>query len=414
MHRAVIVSMARTPIGCLGSSLVSMRAPQLGAIAIKGALSRVSANSPFSVGEVIMGNVVSANVGQAPARQASKGAASAGAKELSDSVVCTTVNKVCSSGLKAISLASQSIILGHHDVCVAGGMESMSNAPYYLPAQTARFNGLRFGHGQVLDSLTRDGLWDPYNECNMGICAEKTAKDMVISRAEQDAYAIESYKRTQAANKSGIFASEIVSVKLPTEKGSKSAKSGAKEVEISVDEEFSRFDEGKMSSLKPAFISAELGGTVTVANSSKINDGAAALVLMSEAKAKALGLTPLARIMSSADFEHAPMDFPTAPAGAITLALARAGVKLSDVDYHEINEAFALVALANAKTLSLDLTRVNVHGGAVALGHPIGCSGARIVMSLISVLKAKNGKIGVASICNGGGGATAMVIERLS
>jgi len=418
LRECVIVAAARTPIGSLGSSLAALTAPQLGAVAVRGALARVggdaaaaaAAGPRFHVGEVVMGNVVSANVGQAPARQAAKGAAAAGARELDDSTACFTVNKVCASGLKAASLAFQSVALGAHEVSVAGGMESMSGAPYYLAADKVRFGGLRLGHGQLLDAITRDGLTDPYNDVLMGFCAEKTAKELGISRADQDAYALESYRRTKAAHDAGIFAEEIVPVAPP---GGKRGKDKAPAAPVSVDEEFTRADLAKVASLKPAFLPAEQGGSVTVANSSKINDGAAALVLMSADKARALGLRPLARVLAAGDAECAPMDFSLAPELAVRVALARAGMALTDVDYHEVNEAFAVVALTTQRKLGIAAGRLNAHGGAVALGHPIGCSGARILVSLLSVLRHKKASVGVASICNGGGGATAMIIERL-
>jgi acetyl-CoA C-acetyltransferase len=340
-----------------------------------------------------MGNVVSAGVGQAPARQASKGAG------LPDTVCATTVNKVCASGMKALIYASQSVALGHHDVVVAGGMESMTNAPYLVP--TGRY-GARYGHGQFLDGLVRDGLWDPYSDIHMGMCAEKTAADLGITRAQQDEYAALSYRRSKEASDKGLFKNEIVGVPVKVK---------GKETVISVDEEFPKVDFAKLAGLRPAF---KKDGTITAANASKLNDGAAALVIMSADKARALGLKPIARIRGYADAEIAPIDFPVAPSRAVPLALQRAGVTAADCQYHEVNEAFAVVALANAKLLNIDIDRVNVNGGAVALGHPIGCSGARIITTLINVLQQRDATLGTASICNGGGGGSAVVIERLA
>ena len=344
---------------------------------------------------MIFGNVVSAGMGQAPARQAAKGAG------LPDSVVCTTVNKVCSSGLKTIMYAAQSIALGHHDIVVAGGMESMSTAPYLLPS--ARY-GSRLGHGALVDSVIKDGLWDPYNDIHMGLCGEHTAKAMGISRSDQDAYAVASYARARAAAEAGHLASEIAPVTLP----SKGGKPGAV---LAQDEEWAKgADPAKMAALRSAF-GANL--TITAANASKLNDGAAALVLMSAARAAALGCKPLARIRGYADAEQAPIDFSTAPALALPLALQRAGVALRDCSAHEINEAFSVVPLACMRLLGLQHEQVNAHGGAVSLGHPIGASGARIVGALMTVLRARGGALGTASICNGGGGGSAMVLERL-
>lgn len=348
------------------------------------------------VTEVIMGNVVSSGGGQAPARQAAMFAG------LPESVACTTVNKVCASGMKAVTLAAQSIALGLHDVVVAGGMESMSQVPYYLP--NARY-GMRYGHGKVLDGIVTDGLWDVYNNIHMGSCAEKTAADMKFSREAQDAFAIESYKRSAAAWKAGRFANEIVPVAIPA------AKKGAPPTLVTEDEEYKRIDFAKVATLRPAF--QPEGGTVTAANASTLNDGASALVLMSADKARALGLKPLARIRGYADAEQAPIEFPTAPAKAVPLAIRRAGLTPADMEYHEVNEAFSVVVLANAQRLGLDLERVNVNGGAVSLGHPIGCSGARILTTLVNVLQQRDATFGTASICNGGGGATAVVLERL-
>jgi acetyl-CoA C-acetyltransferase len=392
LQDAVIVSVARTPIGAINSALSSVRGPELGAIAIKGALSRAGI-APSAVQEVIMGNVVSAGIGQAPARQS---AIYAGIPE---SAVCTTINKVCASGMKSIMYAAQSVMLGHADVVVAGGFESMSNVPYYLLQARA---GMRYGHGVVTDGCIKDGLWDAYNDIHMGNCAEKTSKDMGITRAMQDEFAIGSYKRAAAATAAGHFASEIVGVPIKSKKG---------ETMVTVDEEVAKVDFAKLPTLKSAFMK---DGTITAANASKLNDGAAALVIMSAAKAKAMGVKPLARIRGFGDAEQAPIDFPTAPAKAVPIALARAGLSASDMHYHEINEAFSCVVLANARLLGLDLATINVWGGAVALGHPIGCSGARIVGTLVNVLRQRDATFGTASICNGGGGGSAIVIERLA
>jgi acetyl-CoA C-acetyltransferase len=391
-HDAVIVSVARTPIGSMGSSLASVRAPELGAIAIKSALERAGL-SPQQVQEVIMGNVVSAGVGQAPARQATLLAG------IPESATCTTINKVCASGMKSIMYAAQSVMLGYSDIVVAGGFESMSNVPYYLP--TAR-SGMRLGNGQVIDGVIKDGLWDVYNDIHMGNCAEKTSKDMGFTRKDQDDYAVESYKRAAAATAAGYFKQEIVGVPVKGKKG---------ETLVTVDEEIAKVDFAKLPTLRAAF---QKDGTVTAANASKLNDGAAALVIMSAAKAKALGIKPLARIRGFADAEQAPIDFPTAPSKAVPIALKRAGLTAKDMQFHEVNEAFSVVALANARLLDIDLSTINPWGGAVALGHPIGCSGARIVGTLVNVLRQKDATFGTASICNGGGGASAMVIERLN
>jgi len=370
-----------------------MAAPALGSAAIRGALA--AARVPASqVQEVIFGNVVSAGVGQAPARQASKGAG------IPDSAVATTVNKVCASGMKALTLGQQAVALGHADVLVAGGMESMSSAPYYVPQ--GRY-GARYGHSMLLDALVKDALWDPYNDMHMGSCGEKAAREGGFSRADQDAYATMSFNRARAAAEGGRFAAEIVPVGVRGK--------GGKEVLVTTDEQWGKVDFARMATLKPAFAK---DGSITAANASALNDGASALVLMSAEKAKADGITPLARIVGYADAEQAPIDFPSTPWRAVTLALSRAGLAVSDVSFHEINEAFAVVAMLNARMLGLSLDTVNVNGGAVALGHPVGCSGARIVTTLIHVLQQRDAQFGTASICNGGGGATAVVIERLS
>lgn len=391
MNEVYIISAVRTPIGSFGGSLSSLSASQLGATAIKAAVERAGID-PAQVQEVFMGNVLTANVGQAPATQAAKFAG------LPD-VPSTTINKVCASGTKALMFAAQSIALGENDIVVAGGMESMSNVPYYL--DKAR-NGYRLGDGQIIDGLVKDGLWDVYNNYHMGSAAELCAAECNISREDQDAFAIESYKRSQAAQAEGKFKNEIVKVEIKDRKGEITL--------IENDEEVNAVKFEKIPSLKPAF---KKDGTVTAANASTLNDGAAALVLMSKAKADELGLKPLARILSYADAQQAPEWFTTAPSKAIPRALERAGIKAAEVDYYEINEAFSVVALANNQILKLDPAKVNVNGGAVSLGHPLGASGARIIVTLLNVLKQKGGKIGVAAICNGGGGASAMVIENL-
>lgn len=392
MREVVIVSAVRTPIGSFGGSLSGFSATQLGGLAIKAAVEKAGIG-PSDVQEVYMGNVLSANIGQAPATQAAKFAG------LPD-VPATTINKVCASGTKAIMLAAQSIALGQNDIIVAGGMESMSNVPYYL--DKAR-NGYRLGHGQITDGLVKDGLWDVYNDYHMGSAAELCAADCAITREEQDAFAISSYQKSQAAQTEGKFDSEIIAVEVKDRKGDITL--------ISKDEEPFAVKFDKIPGLKPVF---KKDGTVTAANASTLNDGAAALVLMSADKAKELGLKPLARILSYADAQQAPEWFTTAPAKAIPLALKNAGKSIADVDYFEINEAFSVVSLANNKLLDLDGHKVNVNGGAVSLGHPLGASGARIVVTLLAVLAQNNGNIGVAGICNGGGGASAIVIEKLN
>lgn len=392
MREVVIVSAVRTPIGSFGGSLSGFSATQLGGLAIKAAVEKAGIG-PADVQEVYMGNVLSANIGQAPATQAAKFAG------LPD-VPATTINKVCASGTKAIMLAAQSIALGQNDIIVAGGMESMSNVPYYL--DKAR-NGYRLGHGQITDGLVKDGLWDVYNDYHMGSAAELCAADCAITREEQDAFAISSYQKSQAAQTEGKFDSEIIAVEVKDRKGDVTL--------ISKDEEPFAVKFDKIPGLKPVF---KKDGTVTAANASTLNDGAAALVLMSANKAKELGLKPLAKILSYADAQQAPEWFTTAPAKAIPLALKNAGKSIADVDYFEINEAFSVVSLANNKLLDLDGDKVNVNGGAVSLGHPLGASGARIVVTLLAVLAQNNGNIGVAGICNGGGGASAIVIEKLN
>jgi len=391
MKEVVIVSAVRTPIGSFGGSLSSFSATQLGGFAIKGVLERINLK-PELVQEVYMGNVLSANLGQAPATQAAK---YAGLPDLP----ATTINKVCASGTKAIMLAAQSIALGQNEIVVAGGMESMSNVPYYL--DKAR-NGYRLGHGQITDGLVKDGLWDVYNDYHMGSAAELCAETCNISREDQDNFAIGSYKRAQQAQSDGKFKDEIIAVEIKDRKG-----------EITLfanDEEPASVKFDKIPTLKPVF---KKDGTVTAANASTLNDGAAALVLMSAEKAKELGITPLAKVLAYADAQQAPEWFTTAPSKAIPLALQRANITKEQVDYFEINEAFSVVSLANNQELNLNADKVNVNGGAVAIGHPLGASGARIVVTLLSVLAQNNGKIGVAGICNGGGGASAIVIENL-
>lgn len=391
MKEVVIVSAVRTPIGSFGGSLSGLSATELGGIAIKEAVLRAGIE-PADVQEVYMGNVLSANLGQSPATQASK---SAGLPD----IPTTTINKVCASGTKAIMLAAQSIALGELDIIVAGGMESMSNVPYYL--DKAR-TGYRLGHGQLTDGLVKDGLWDVYNDYHMGTAAELCATECGFSREEQDAFAISSYKKSQLAQQDGRFSDEIVAVEIKDRKGEISI--------IDKDEEPFAVKFEKIAGLKPVF---KKDGTVTAANASALNDGAAALVLMSADKAAELGLKPLARILAYADAQQAPEWFTTAPSKAIPLALKRAGKEYSEVDFFEINEAFSVVSLANNKEMGLDEAKVNLNGGAVSLGHPLGASGARIVVTLLSVLSQNNGKIGVAGICNGGGGASAIVIEKL-
>jgi acetyl-CoA C-acetyltransferase len=391
MKEVYIVSAVRTPIGSFGGILSGISATQLGSIAIKAALAKVGL-APKEVQEVFMGNVVSANLGQAPARQA---AVFAG---LPHEVVCTTVNKVCASGTKAIMFGAQSIMLGINDVVVAGGMESMSNIPYYI--EKARF-GYKYGDGKLIDGLQKDGLWEVYHNYAMGNAADNTAKELSISREAQDAYAVESYKRAAKATTTGLFKEEIVPVEVQR---------GKDVVQLAEDEEYKNVNFDKIPTLKPVF---SKDGTVTAANASTINDGAAALVLMSKEKADALGIKPLAKIRGFADAEQSPEWFTTTPALAIPKAIKQAGISAKEVDYYEINEAFSVVALANMDKLNLDPAKVNINGGAVALGHPLGCSGARIVTTLAHILQHKNAHMGVAGICNGGGGASAMVLERV-
>jgi acetyl-CoA C-acetyltransferase len=392
MNDVYIISAVRTPIGSFGGSLANISATQLGTTAIQGAL-KAAQVSEDQVEEVFMGNVVSANLGQAPARQAALGAG------IPNTVPCTTINKVCASGMKAAMFGAQAILLGQSDLIVAGGMESMSNIPYYLPK--ARF-GYKYGGGELIDGLEKDGLFEVYNGFAMGSCADNTAQEMNISREAQDQYAIESYKRVAKATEAGWTQAEIVPVKVPQRKGDP--------LMITEDEEYKRVNFDKIPNLKPVF---NRDGTVTAANASTINDGASALILASAKKVRELGLKPVARILGFADAAQDPLWFTTSPALAIPKAMQLAGVSPQDVDYYEINEAFSVVAIANNQKLELNPERVNVFGGAVALGHPLGCSGARILTTLSNVLQQKDASIGVAGICNGGGGASAMVIERV-
>jgi len=384
-----IVSAVRTPIGSFGGSLKDFSAAQLGAIAIKAAVEK-SGLQPEQIEEVYMGNVIQANVGQAPARQAAKFAG------LPDKVICTTVNKVCASGMKAIAQAAQDILLGDADIVVAGGMESMSNVPFYVA--NMRW-GNKYGDTKLIDGLSRDGLTDVYHNYAMGNAAELCAKECNISREAQDAFAIESYTRSQQAWADGKFNDEVVPVEIVSKKGT---------VVFAKDEEPFNVKFDKIPELKPVFTK---DGTVTAANASTMNDGAAALVLMSKEKAEELHIKPIAIIKSYADAEQAPEWFTTTPSLAVPKAIAKAGLQMSDIDFVELNEAFSVVGIANIQKMNLDATKVNVNGGAVSIGHPLGCSGARIIVTLINVLKQNAGKIGAAGICNGGGGASAMVIE---
>jgi len=393
MKEVYIISAVRTPMGSFGGSLKDLSATQLGATAIKGAVAKAGIK-PEQVQDVLMGCVLQANLGQAPARQAAKFAG------LPNEVNCTTINKVCASGMKAIAQAAQSIMLGDAAIVVAGGMESMSNVPYYSPK--LRW-GNKYGDVVLTDGLAKDGLTDVYDGKAMGNAAELCAGTCGISRAEQDAFAIESYQRSQAAWEKGLFANEIVPVEIPQRKG--------EPVVFAKDEEPFNVKFDKIPTLNPAFIK---DGTVTAANASTMNDGAAALVLMSKEKATELGLKPIAIIKSYADAEQAPEWFTTTPSVAVPKAVAKAGLKMEDISYWELNEAFAVVGIENSKRMKLDSSKVNVHGGAVSLGHPLGCSGARIIVTLINVLKANNARYGAAGICNGGGGASAMVIENVN
>ena len=393
MKEVYIIAAVRTPIGSFGGSLKALSATQLGAAAIKGALAK-SGLKPGQVQDVLMGCVIQANLGQAPARQAAKFAG------LPDEVNCTTVNKVCASGMKAIAQAAQSIALGDADIVIAGGMESMSNIPFYT--ENLRW-GNKYGNTVLVDGLVRDGLTDVYDGKAMGFAGELCARECGITREEQDEFAVASYKRSQSAWEKGLFNNEVIPVEIPQRKGDP--------VVFSKDEEPYNVKFDKISSLAPAF---DKNGTVTAANASTLNDGAAALVLMSKEKADELGLKPIAKILSYADAEQAPEWFTTTPSIAVPKAVAKAGLQMSDIDYWELNEAFAVVGIENSRRMKLDPSKVNVHGGAVSLGHPLGASGARIIVTLINILKANKAKYGAAGICNGGGGASAMVIENLT
>lgn len=388
----VIVSAVRTPMGSFGGILKDLPATRLGALAIQGAIKRAGVDAS-AVQEVMMGAVIQANMGQAPARQSARFAG------LPDSVQCTTINKVCASGMKAIALGVQSIRLGDAEVVLAGGMESMSNVPFY--AEQLRW-GNKYGHSTLIDGLVRDGLTDVYDGQAMGMAAELCARECGISRQEQDAFAIESYTRSQAAWEKGYFNGEVIPVEIPQRKGDP--------ILVVKDEEPFNVKFDKIPTLNPAF---RKDGTVTAANASTMNDGAAALVLMSQQKAAASGLKPLARIIGYADAEQAPEWFTTTPALALPKAVAKAGLKMEDIDFWEINEAFSVVGIENTRRLKLDPAKVNVHGGAVSLGHPLGASGARIIVTLLHILSLRGARYGAAGICNGGGGASAMVIERL-
>ncbi|MBX7206207.1 MAG: acetyl-CoA C-acyltransferase [Bacteroidia bacterium] len=392
MKEVFIVAKARTPIGSFSGSLAALSAPQLGAVVIKSAVERAGIKAS-DVNEVFMGNVMSAGMGQAPATQAMIFAG------LPSTIPSVTINKVCASGSKAIMLGAQSIMLGQNDIVVAGGMESMSNVPYYL--DKAR-SGYRLGHGQLTDGIVKDGLWDVYNDYHMGNAAELCAKECNITRADQDEFAIESYRRSAAAWAAGKFTNEIVAVEIPQR--------GKDPLKVTTDEDYNKVNFDKIPSLKPVFVK---DGTVTAANASTLNDGASAIVLMSKEAVERTGAKPIAKILGFADAAQAPEWFTTAPSKAIPLALKRAGIDQSKVDFYEINEAFAVVSVANNRELKLDPQKVNVYGGAVSLGHPLGSSGSRIVVTLLSVLEQEGGKIGVTGICNGGGGASAIVIEKV-
>ena len=390
MKEIYILSAVRTPIGSFGGSLSTVPATKLGATAIKGAIEKAGISAK-DIDEVFMGNVLQAGLGQAPARQAAMGAG------LSPNIPCTTINKVCSSGMKSIMLAAQSIMCGDNDVVVAGGMENMSAVPHYFDKGR---NGQKLGDMKLIDGLVKDGLTDVYNKVHMGNCAELCAKEMNISREAQDAFAMESYNRSADAWATGKFNDEVVPVSVPQRRGD--------DIIISEDEEYKNVKMDKIPNLRPVF---DKEGTVTAANASTLNDGAAALILMSAEKAKELNIQPLAKIRSYADAAQQAEWFTTAPAKALPIALEKANVSTNDVDFFELNEAFSVVGLANIEKLGLDASKVNVHGGAVSLGHPLGCSGARIIVTLLHVLKQNNGKLGAAGICNGGGGASAMVVE---
>lgn len=389
-----IVAGARTPIGSFQGGLSSLGYVDLGAHAVKAALEKVPQIKPTDVEEIFFGNVLQANVGQAPARQV---AIKAG---LGEDTPATTINKVCASGMKAVILGAQTILTGCADIVVAGGAESMTNTPYYVPAARA---GLRFGNGVIVDGVSRDGLNDAYDGTAMGVAAEKCAKDHSVTRVEQDDFAIASYKKAQRAHDEGKFKNEIAPITI---KGIR----GKPDVVIERDEETSKLNEEKLRSARTVF--QKENGTVTAPNASPINDGGAALILVSERKLKELGLKPLAKIVGWGDAAQSPVDFTTAPSLAVPKALKHAGLKIDDVDFFEFNEAFSVVGVANTKILNIDSSKVNVYGGAVAIGHPLGCSGARILVTLMSILQQEKGKLGVGAICNGGGGASAMVLEK--
>ena len=392
MKEVVIVSAVRTPMGSFGGALSSVPATALGAAAIKGALEKAGLSAD-AVEEVYMGNVLQANVGQAPARQAAMAAG------ISSQVPCTTINKVCSSGMKAIMMGTQAIKAGDVDIIVAGGMENMSAVPHYLPMGRT---GVKLGDISLVDGLVKDGLTDVYNAQHMGVCAELCAEEHHFTREDQDAFALESYRRSAAAWEGGKFANEVVPVAVPQRRGDA--------IVVDTDEEFTKVNTAKVPQLRPVF---KKDGTVTAANASTLNDGASAVVLMSASKAAELGLKPIAKITGYADAAQEPEWFTTAPAKALPKALAKAGITMEAVDFFEFNEAFAVVGLANMKLLGLDAGKVNVHGGAVSLGHPLGASGARIITTLIGVLQQNDGKTGAAAICNGGGGASALVLELI-
>ena len=392
MKRVYIVAAVRTPIGSFNGMLSGISAPKLGSIAIKGALSKSGLN-PSEVDEVYFGNVLQAGVGQAPARQACILAG------LPESTTCTTVNKVCASGMKSIALGASSIMLGHNDIVVTGGMENMSQVPHYLPNSRT---GYKYGDFKAIDGLTYDGLRDVYNEYMMGNAADFTAKKFDISREEQDNFAINSYKQTAKSWTSGKFNAEVIPVTIPQRKGDP--------IMMTEDEEYKNVNFDKIPNLRPVF---EKDGSVTAANASTINDGAACVILVSEKKLKELGLEPVAEVLSFADAAHQPELFTTAPSVALPIAIERAGCSINDIDAFELNEAFSVVSLVNNKLLNLDTSKVNINGGAVSMGHPLGASGARIVVTLLHVLKQNNGSIGAAAICNGGGGASAMVIKNV-
>ena len=392
MKEVVIVSAVRTPMGSFGGALSSVPATALGAAALKGALEKAGLSAD-AVEEVYMGNVLQANVGQAPARQAAMAAG------IGNQVPCTTINKVCSSGMKAIMMGAQAIKAGDVEIIVAGGMENMSAVPHYLP--TGR-TGVKLGDISLVDGLVKDGLTDVYNAQHMGVCAELCAEEHQFTREDQDAFALESYRRSAAAWDGGKFANEVVPVAVPQRRGDA--------IVVDTDEEYTKVNTDKVPQLRPVF---KKDGTVTAANASTLNDGASAVVLMSASKAAELGLDPIARITGYADAAQEPEWFTTAPAKALPKALAKAGITMDAVDFFEFNEAFSVVGLANMKLLGLDAAKVNVHGGAVSLGHPLGASGARIITTLIGVLQQNGGKIGAAAICNGGGGASALVLELM-